>query len=471
MNRSSKTVSKQLIIALGLLMTLGLFGQKESKTFQERFNVAEDAVLDINTSYADIEFETWDKDEVAITATITLEGATQEEADTYFSGNPIEILGNSKKITVTSKANNHRFFSLDTDFEFDHNDFHIEIPEIASFVVNMPQIAPFPNMPPLPQTKAFSFDYEAYQKDGDKYMKKWQKNFEKSFDKEHQERLEEWASKMEKQAEEMEKRMEEKNEERMKHMEERTKEMEERLKEREHRLAEREVIRNKVLIRRDSLMNAPNIFYLNTNEGQKNYKIKKAIKIKLPKSTRIKMDVRHGEVKLAANTKNLNAKLSHSSLWAATIDGQETNVSASYSPVSVQKWNYGQLSTSYSEKISLAEVVQLQLQATSSDVSIDKLLKNAFVKNSFGAVRILELGTDFEELDISLKNAELNLVLPKVATNVYVKGNSSSLKTPSALQLVNTKNGNTTINKGFHLKDGSNRSIIITSDYSDVVIQ
>ncbi|MEH6514508.1 MAG: hypothetical protein V7734_15550, partial [Maribacter arcticus] len=208
MNRSKRIVSRQLIIALGLLMTGGLFAQKESKTFQERFIVAEDAVLDINTSYADIEFETWDKDEVAITATITLEGATQEEADAYFKGNPIEILGNSKKVTIASKSRNNTFFSIDaTDFEFDHSDLHIEIPEIASFVMNMPQIAPFPNLPPLPQTQAFSFDYEAYQKDGDKYMKKWQKNFEKSFDKEHQERLEEWASKMEGQAEEMEKRM------------------------------------------------------------------------------------------------------------------------------------------------------------------------------------------------------------------------------------------------------------------------
>jgi hypothetical protein len=475
MNRSKRIVSRQLIIALGLLMTGGLFAQKESKTFQERFIVAEDAVLDINTSYADIEFETWDKDEVAITATITLEGATQEEADAYFKGNPIEILGNSKKVTIASKSRNNTFFSIDaTDFEFDHSDLHIEIPEIASFVMNMPQIAPFPNMPPLPRTEAFSFDYEAYQKDGDKYMKKWQKNFEKSFDKEHQERLEEWASKMEGQAEEMEKRMEKQNEKRIKHMEERAKEMEQRLEEherdREHRLAERDSIRNYAFLRRDSLINAPNIFYLNTNKGQKNYKIKKIIKIKLPKSTRIKMDVRHGEVKLAANTKNLNAKLSHSSLWAATIEGQETNVSASYSPVNVQKWNYGQLSTSYSEEILLSEVVQLQLQATSSAVTINKLLKNAFIKNNFGAVHILELGPDFKELDISVRNGELNLLLPKVATDVYVKGNSSTLKVPVTLKLEQIKNGTSIINKGSYLKENSNRSVVITSDYSEVVI-
>jgi hypothetical protein len=448
----------------------------ESKTYQERFLVAEEAVLDINTSYADIEFETWDKNEVAITATITLEGATEEEADTYFKNTPIQILGNSKKVTISSRSKNNGLFpNRDSIFNFDYGNMHIEIPEIAPFVVNVPQLAPFPEMPPLPQTKGFVFDYKAYQKDGEKYMKKWQKNFEKSFDKEHQKRLEEWASRMDEQAEEMEKRMEQQEEQRIKKMEERAHKMEKQMEQREEkleqRLAERDEQREVFFMHRDSLHNAPNIFYLSTDGEQRNYKIKKTIKIKLPKSTRIKMDVRHGEVKLAESTKNLNANLSHSSLWAATIEGLDTNISVSYSPVVVQNWNFGQLSTSYSDKVSLSEVVQLQLQATSSEVTIDKLLKSAFVKNSFGALHILDVGPNFEELDISLKNGELNLQLPEVATNVYIKGNSSSLVLPFDLQLAQTKNGNTTINKGFHLKEGSNRSMVITADYSEVVIQ
>ena len=471
-----KTVSKQLIIALGLLTTVGLLGQTESKTFQERFIVAKDAVVDINTSYADIEFETWDKDEVAITATITLEGATKEEIEKYFEKSPIEILGNSKEIRITSTSSNNRFFtSLGTHFEIEHDNMPIEVPEIASFVIDVPQIAPFPEMPPLPQTDAFTFDYEAYQEDGDKYMRKWQKNFEKSFDKKHQKRLEEWAERMEERAEEIENRMKERIGKREEIMKERQVEMQQRLQERDEKRTllknERDEFRQSINSRRDSVGNAPNIFYY-TNEGEhKKYKIEKTIKISLPKSTRIKMKVRHGKVKLAENTKDLNANLSHSSLWASIIDGEETNVSASYTPVRVQKWNYGQLSTSYSEEVTLSEVVQLQLQATSSEVTINKLYKNALVKNNFGAVHILELGKEFEDLDVSVKNGEFNVTLPKVATNIYVKGNSSTLKLPVELDLVETKNGTTTIHKGFHLKDTSNRSLVITSDYSEVVLQ
>lgn len=480
MNRSRKTVSKQLIIALGLLATTAVFAQTESKTYQERFMVSEDAVLDINTSYADIEFETWDKDEVAITATITLDGATKEEAETYFKNTPIEILGNSNKVTVSSKSRNNSLFTYhDLDMDFDFGNMHIDIPEIAPFVVNVPQIAPFPEMPPmppLPTTKAFKFDYDAYRKDGEKYMKKWQKDFEKSFDKEHQKRLEEWGERVEAQAKEMEQRLQEQQERRSEQMEQRAEEIEKRMEEREEkreqRLSERENERNVFFMHRDSLRgNDSNIFYISNDGAQRTYKIKKTIKIKLPKSTRIKMDVRHGEVKLAENTKNLNANLSHSSLWAANIEGADTHVSAAYSPIKVLKWNYGQLNTKYSEEVSLIEVVELQLQATSSDVTIDKLLESAFVKNNFGALHISEIGSNFKELDISLKNGEVNLNLPKVATSIYVKENSSSLKVPSNTKFSKTINGTTTVHKGYHLKNDANRSIVITADYSEVVIE
>ena len=80
------------------------------------------------------------------------------------------------------------------------------------------------------------------------------------------------------------------------------------------------------------------------------------------------------------------------------------------------------------------------------------------------------MGPDFKELDISVRNGELNLSLPNVATDVYVKGNSSTLKVPATLKLEQIKNGTSIINKGSYLKEKSNRSVVITSDYSEVVI-
>jgi len=56
MNMNQQILFKTL--ALTLLSTTGLFAQKESKTFKETFNVADDAVVEINTTHTDIEFET-----------------------------------------------------------------------------------------------------------------------------------------------------------------------------------------------------------------------------------------------------------------------------------------------------------------------------------------------------------------------------------------------------------------------------
>ena len=51
-----------------------------------------------------------------------------------------------------------------------------------------------------------------------------------------------------------------------------------------------------------------NIFFL--SNGGKNLKIKKTIKIKMPKKAKLKLNVRHGEVTLASTSENIHAKLS-----------------------------------------------------------------------------------------------------------------------------------------------------------------
>lgn len=480
MNKSIVTVSRQFIIALGFLgSTCFSIAQKQTKTYTESFNVGKDAVLEINTSYSDIEFETWNQDKVMVTATFELEGATEEEAKEYYASTPVEIMGNSRKVSITSKSQRMGLFP-GREFNFDMGDFDMDIPEVSAFMVEMPEIGPLPEMvemPPLPMTKAFRFDYDAYKKDGEVYMKKWQKNFEKSFDKKHQKRLEEWGEKMEKRAEKLQQHLEEPSQQ----MEANEKKRSELLGKREKVLLNRSTVLDSLLVKKDSLRNfllrtvsiksGPTIFYSSTNGEKKKYKVKKVIKIKMPKGMRIQMNVRHGEVKLAENVKNLNATLSHASLQASTIDGNETKVSASYTPVSVQTWNHGQLYANYSRNVSLAKVMNLQLSATSSDVTIDEISGKAFIKSDFGPLVIKSVGNSFEELDLSLKNGELRLSLPNSPAAMYVKGTNSDLSTPAGLLLATTTNGNTTIHKGNHMNNKGSATIHITSEYSDIIIR
>ncbi len=474
MKRLQQVLSRSLIILL-CLTAMGVYGQKQTKTYKETFNVGDEAVLDINTSHADIEFETWNKNQVVIEAVVEIEGVSEEEAEKYFENGGVKIVGNSSNIEISTGAENTWFFNHDGE---DMHDFQIVIPDIP----DMPDLAPlleqvmvipdFPellDLPPMPPMHIQEFDHEAYKRDGDKYLEKWKKEFETNFDDDYQKKLEEWSEKMESKREEIE----------IKH-EIRIKEHEKAIEKAEKQTEKAMIIHEKVIEKAErqtekAMMqmheNNPNIFYYSTDGEDKNLKVKKTIKIKMPKSAKLKMNVRHGEVKLAENTKNINATLSYARLLASTIEGDKTSINASYSPVSVQKWNYGQLKTDYSDKVDLKEVTNLSLSATSSDVTIERLLKNVIIKNNFGVLRINSVAENFTGMDISLKNAELLCKLPSTAFNINVNGTDSVLKSPASLTLDQTKSHNNILHKGYNINKNSSKTITINSKYSEVVLE
>jgi hypothetical protein len=232
---------------------------------------------------------------------------------------------------------------------------------------------------------------------------------------------------------------------------------------------QREVRRNVIISRQGK--DGPNTFYRSSEGEERNYKVKKTIRIKMPKSTKLKMNVRHGEVKLAENTRNMNATLSYARLLAYTIDGEKTNIVASYSPVSVQRWNYGNLNINFSEDVALKDVNILTLNATSSDITIDRLLKSAQIKNDLGALRINTIANDFKDLDISVQNGELVCRLPDTPYSITIDGTSSEYSGPSDLKLVSEKNGNSFVHRGYYMQKDSGKSIVIDSRYSDILLQ
>ena len=477
-----------ILFKICLLLLAGFIGQAQerTKTYQETFNVDKDAVLDINTSHADIEFETWDRDQVEITAMVELEEATDEEAATFFEKDAVEMVGNSKKIELRTVGPGRSFHS---SYSFNVRDLDIVIPDVPSVehileqveipeVIVIPELPPMPPMPPMP---FLDFDYDAYKKDGEKYMKEWKKNFDKNFDKEYQERIKEWSKEVEERTKERAEEIKELREERdrirqeaREARDEARKQRDEVRKQREEVRKQREEVRHEARIHRNWRFHSDdgsNIFYFSTDGESKKYKVKTNIKIKMPKSVKLKMDVRHGEVKLADNTRNINASLSYASLLASTIDGNKTNIRASYSPVVVQKWNYGQLKADYSDVITLKEVKELKLNAISSNVTIERLSDNVIVSNNLGSLLINSVGDGFSNIDISVENGEVDCSLPSVPFTIYVNETLSDFEYPEKLTLQSSKNMNNSVHKGYHIAKKDGKSINITSKYSDVVLK
>ncbi len=190
-----------ILFNISLLLLAGFVAQaqEKTKTYKETFNVEEDAVLEINTSHADIEFETWGKNQVEITAVVELEEATDEEAKAFFEKDAVEIVGNSKKIELRTVGPGTGFNS---SYSFNVRDLDIVIPEVPSVEhileqVEIPEVMVIPELPPMPPMPFLDFDYDAYKKDGEKYMKEWKKNFDKNFDEEYKVRIKEWSKEVE----------------------------------------------------------------------------------------------------------------------------------------------------------------------------------------------------------------------------------------------------------------------------------
>lgn len=476
----------KLVLALGIASTLA-FGQKHSKDFKESFKVGSEAVVELNTSHADIAFETWNRNEIVVEATIVLEGATEEEAERFFKNPGLEIVGNSQGVEVKTGSAHFSFNGVPAPHF--QQPFIVDIPDMPDLEpifaeLHIPELPPMPDLPPMPPVPMEDFDYEAFKKDGEKYMKQWKEEFDKKFDKEYVKQMEEWSEAIQEREKERIKMKEELHEQRNKFRQEHQELRQEAQKERrEHmekaREAQREAMdEHRKLVRehRNVIVNskkagdAPHVFYWSSDGQNKNFKIKKTIRIKMPKSARLKMNVRHGEVTLAENTNNMEATLSHARLLASTIDGDRTRIIARYSPVQVNNWNLGSLKADFSEAVNLRQVRNLELKANSSEITIDELLGGASIVNSLGDLHINSVGQSFNNLSISVKNGRLYCELPATPFDIRIDGTESQFDTPKNLQLKESNSRNITTLNGYHLNRDSGKSIKISSDYSEVVL-
>ncbi len=199
-------------------------------------------------------------------------------------------------------------------------------------------------------------------------------------------------------------------------------------------------------------------------------KSKKIIKIKVPKDAKLNLNVRHGELKLGSTVKNMKADLSHSRLSANRIAGKDTNIKVAYSPVKVNFWEYGVLSTDFVKNCNIDKVVSIKLDSNSSDIMIKELQKTGVLSGSFGKLEIENLAAGFETLNISLENSDLELTVPDNAFNFTFNGIKSDIRYPNKFMVKTTKSYDNVIHNGYNKSKDGNGTITIKANFSDVLI-
>ncbi len=445
----------------------------QTTKLDKTYKTNKDVTVNIDARHTQVTVEYWDRNEVQVSA--FLEGGEKDNVKQALAAWNLNVDANASEVRITSMGapghpGDFNMASIQAPLA--------KLPEMIAPLTEMigPMLQSFTEQPLPPEFFAsmseIKFDYQEYQKDGEKYLEKFEQKMEKNFGKDFEEAMEKWAANFEKdsalrkrQEKEMEawsknfeKDMEAWGEQFGKDME---KWGEEFGKEMEAWAAniEKEAEaksgngKNKVIIIKDG------------NSA------KKVLRVKMPKSAQLKLDVRYGEVKLAGNTNNLRGNISHSKFSAAGIGGKNTNLKISYTPVAVKTWNYGVLNASYIQDLKIDKAMSLKLDSNSSDVHIGELTETGILAGSFGELKIDKVAPGFKNLDITLENSDLVLDLPESSFNISYNGTNSEVDYPKGLKLSNSSSYDNQKLKGYNGTQNSGGAINIHAKFSDVLLK
>jgi len=488
------------IIVLLLFVTMSSMAQQKLEKISQSISVNDDVVIDLNTSYTNIEIDTWNKDIIEIEAYIESDKLSKEQLQKVFDNWKVHVDGSKPSVLIESGSslnswsNGLALFddnSLDALKELEIRLADIpDIPEIEGLIEslhfeNMPKI---PNLPDLPKgMNNFHFDYDQYKEEGEAYLERWSREYEDKYGKEYSVKMEAWAKKfeekdwaeyerkmeawgekfgeefeekfgenMEEWGEEFGKRMEEWGENFERQLEESG--FEERMEEWGEELGKRieEQLEHLEIEEHDE---DDHIFQ---NSSKSNSKVKKTIKIKMPKKAKLKMNVRHGELKFTSVINNLKADISHSNFIANNIDGGNTSINVSYSPVKITNWNAGELKLNYVDNAKIETANKLILSSNSSNVNIKNILNNAIIDGSYGDLVIGNISDSFKNINLVLENSDAKLKLPKGDYSLFYKGFKS---------IFNDENTSSKTINNYPNDSDSNQTIVINAKYSNVVTQ
>lgn len=494
------------LFTLAVFITVSISAQEKLTKVTQSIKVDKDVTIDLNTSYCNIVFDTWNKDVVEIEAYIEGEKLSKDELAKVLKDWNLDVDATNKMVTISSGGNApytwaYKYEGGDEDavnavlqelkFELAdlpemNFDFNFEMPVMPQ-ILEMPPMPELPELPELPEgISKINFDYDAYKKDGDAYMEKWSKNFESKFGKDYAKKMEAWGEKFGKEWEdkygkEMEawgekfgkeweekygKQMEAWGESFAKQMEERASRIEEQSARVEERVGEREKMvaeREKQAAERSKLANERRV-KIDKMMKHNSSNVRKTIKIKMPKGTKLKVNVKYGELKFASNIDNLKADLSHSKLIANSINGSKTSINASYSPIVVTYWNLGALNLNYVKNAEIDNIKSALITSNSSNITIKNLINNAIIKGSIGDLRILKIDNAFNNLNVTLDNSDAIIILPKVDYSLQYKGAKSRFSHPKKT----SKDEASSFSTG---NISNPKTIVVTAKYSNVVMQ
>jgi hypothetical protein len=505
---------KYKIVGLLVLLAFSVQAQKFDKKVTENFKVNSDAVIVINAMHTDVDIETWNKNEVSIEAVMEVEGVSKEEAEKIFDKWKFEALSNDSKVEIKSFSDGFQFefdgdFDFDFDFNFDFPEIDIEAPEFNfDFDFDFPEMdieVPHFEMPdidfPEIEIPEMEFDYQMYKNDST-YLKKykmkiaeqvnkfknsdWKKKmdsmknsdeykmkmaeFKKSM-KEMQAKIEEYTNSedFKRQLEEANKVSEEVRKEMLENKE-MWKEQAQIAKEASKKAMEK-IKKMKEEGKFDEIKNHQENFYFNYSDGKNSkIKVKKYLKIKVPKKATFDLNVRHGKLNVPNSSVKMSANISYGNFVAGIISGDQNKLEISNSPVVINTISSGNITLKNVPKATFGTFSKANLFSNSSDVFIDEIGNDVSLSQKFGKLKISDIDANFNTLNLILDSAKADLNFSNSEDYTYqINSKNSSLDLLDKLtEVTNKTTEGVKLIEGFYSNKSSQNKVLITGVYSSV---
>lgn len=506
--KTLKTIALSVIL---LLVTLSVTAQHKMSKIDQSVRADRDVTVDLNTSHTNIIVETWNKDYIEVEAFIESKKLSKEDLQRALDNWEVSLTGDSDYVKITSKGSKG-IWSDDMSLTI-LDEASIEalanLPEkleinLGPLLQKLEQLDVLGELPEKLKTLRIpkspdgnynvDFDYDRYKNEGESYLDAWSKKYRKDYGEAYEQEMRTWAKSIKQEdIDRFEKEMEAWGENFGKQIEslfdddfEKSMEAwgENFGKKFEEEIApkleawgarfEKEVApkleawgkRFEAEFERKMEAQFEDNGKKGNDKSNKLFKdidfnTTKTIIIKMPKKAKLKLNVRHGELKLANALENAKGDVSHGSFIANHINGGNTSITVSYAKVAIKDWMSGQLKLNYVDDAIIANANNLILNAVSSDIEVNNLSGNSVINGSFGDLLINTIASDFNNLNIVLENSEAKLKLPNTDYNLYFNGNRSKFNNVSA--------SNKTIKNYPNDNSNTSKTIIINAKFSNVI--
>ena len=174
------------LLMLSILISLSTYAQQFNKPIQE-FKVGSSTDISIEASYAEIEIVEWNKNKVEIEGIMTVQGLSEDEAKGIFDSWDISAQSEADHIRIRSSSTNfgNEYFFINNDKY--HGNIIVDMPDVDAMVVDMldsmnfvlPELENFPDID-FSMSENFyimgdslAFDYQEFEKNSE-YLKQWQ---------------------------------------------------------------------------------------------------------------------------------------------------------------------------------------------------------------------------------------------------------------------------------------------------------